>query len=113
MAPNLVTLTGWFIIVIDLVIIFAFDTTMSKVLPLWVYFISAFSIWFYQTMDAVDGKQARRTGTSGPLGQLFDHGCDAITTTFVVAIFLQSAILGTEPDLQSMFCLYLSSHVSI
>ena len=88
MAPNLVTLTGWFIIVIDLAIIFCFDTTMSKVLPLWVYFASAFSVWFYQTMDAVDGKQARRTGTSGPLGQLFDHGCDAITTTFIVTIFL-------------------------
>jgi phosphatidylserine synthase len=29
-------------------------------------------------MDAIDGKQARRTGTSGPLGELFDHGCDAI-----------------------------------
>jgi len=31
-------------------------------------------------MDAVDGKQARRTGTSSPLGQLFDHGCDAWAT---------------------------------
>jgi ethanolaminephosphotransferase len=31
-------------------------------------------------MDAVDGKQARRTGSSSPLGQLFDHGCDALGT---------------------------------
>eukprot|EP00201_Polytomella_parva_P004679 CAMPEP_0175087118 /NCGR_PEP_ID=MMETSP0052_2-20121109/29649_1 /TAXON_ID=51329 ORGANISM="Polytomella parva, Strain SAG 63-3" /NCGR_SAMPLE_ID=MMETSP0052_2 /ASSEMBLY_ACC=CAM_ASM_000194 /LENGTH=298 /DNA_ID=CAMNT_0016359421 /DNA_START=221 /DNA_END=1117 /DNA_ORIENTATION=+ len=29
-------------------------------------------------MDCIDGKQARRTGSSSPLGQLFDHGCDAI-----------------------------------
>lgn len=28
----------------------------------------------YQSLDAIDGKQARRTGTSGPLGELFDHG---------------------------------------
>lgn len=34
-------------------------------------------------MDALDGKQARRTGTSSPLGELFDHGCDALTTVFV------------------------------
>lgn len=27
--------------------------------------------------DCMDGKQARRTGSSSPLGQLFDHGCDA------------------------------------
>jgi len=31
-------------------------------------------------MDALDGKQARRTKTSSPLGELFDHGCDAVTT---------------------------------
>jgi hypothetical protein len=28
----------------------------------------------YQTLDALDGKQARRTKTSSPLGELFDHG---------------------------------------
>jgi len=28
----------------------------------------------------MDGKQARKTGNSSPLGMLFDHGCDAITT---------------------------------
>lgn len=33
----------------------------------------------YITLDNVDGKQARRTGSSSPLGQMFDHGCDAIT----------------------------------
>ena len=29
---------------------------------------------FYKTFDAVDGKQARRTNSSSPLGELFDHG---------------------------------------
>ena len=32
----------------------------------------------YLHLDCLDGKQARRTGTSSPLGQLFDHGCDAL-----------------------------------
>jgi ethanolaminephosphotransferase len=31
------------------------------------------------TLDAIDGKQARRTGSSSALGELFDHGCDAIS----------------------------------
>lgn len=31
-------------------------------------------LFVYQSLDAIDGKQARRTGTSGPLGELFDHG---------------------------------------
>jgi len=31
----------------------------------------------------IDGKQARRTGSSGPLGELFDHGLDSWTTVFI------------------------------
>lgn len=27
----------------------------------------------YSTMDNLDGKQARRTGTSSPLGELFEY----------------------------------------
>lgn len=38
----------------------------------------------YITLDNVDGKQARRTGSSSPLGQMFDHGCDAITFNLAV-----------------------------
>lgn len=33
-----------------------------------------FSLKTCQTFDAVDGKQARRTNSSSPLGELFDHG---------------------------------------
>ena len=29
-------------------------------------------------LDEMDGKQARKTGNSSPLGMLFDHGCDSI-----------------------------------
>lgn len=28
----------------------------------------------------MDGKHARNTGNSSPLGLLVDHGCDALTT---------------------------------
>jgi len=34
-------------------------------------------------IDGLDGKQARRTSTSGPLGELFDHGLDSWTTVFI------------------------------
>lgn len=34
----------------------------------------ALGLFAYQTFDAIDGKQARRTGTGSPLGELFDHG---------------------------------------
>jgi hypothetical protein len=37
-------------------------------------------LFIYQSLDAIDGKQARRTGSSTPLGELFDHGCDSVST---------------------------------
>ena len=33
--------------------------------------------------DGTDGKQARRTKTSSPLGELFDHGIDSWATLFM------------------------------
>lgn len=33
----------------------------------------ALGLFLYTSFDAVDGKQARRTGSSSPLGELFDH----------------------------------------
>ena len=43
----------------------------------------ALGLFIYQTLDAIDGKQARRTGSSNALGELFDHGCDSMSTIFV------------------------------
>jgi ethanolaminephosphotransferase len=34
-------------------------------------------------LDGIDGKQARRTGSSGPLGELFDHGLDSFTAGLI------------------------------
>jgi ethanolaminephosphotransferase len=45
----------------------------------WAVYLVAITQFSYFTLDNVDGKQARRTGSSSPLGQMFDHGCDAIT----------------------------------
>ena len=39
------------------------------------------NIYFFQTLDAVDGKHARNTQSSSSLGQLFDHGWDALSWT--------------------------------
>ncbi|EDQ88883.1 uncharacterized protein MONBRDRAFT_32708 [Monosiga brevicollis MX1] len=52
--------------------------------PSWAYVLTALGLFFYQTMDNLDGKQARRTGNASPLGELFDHGCDAVSTVVVV-----------------------------
>lgn len=48
--------------------------------PLWAYIACACGLFIYQSLDAIDGKQARRTNSSTPLGELFDHGCDSLST---------------------------------
>jgi phosphatidylglycerophosphate synthase len=63
-----------------------------------------------QTFDAVDGKQARRTNSSSPLGELFDHGCDALACA--VRLFtnfspLHVPIYGKSCEL-IVFILYIS-----
>ena len=72
--PNLVTLLALAFALSATAMIAVFDPTYEKPLPSWLCYFSAFATFMYQTLDAIDGKQARRTGSSSPLGQLFDHG---------------------------------------
>ncbi|XP_078490444.1 ethanolaminephosphotransferase 1-like isoform X1 [Ciona intestinalis] len=59
--------------------------------PQWVWLAVAFCVFTYYTLDGCDGIQARRTGTSSPLGELFDHGFDAwnglLHVSTVIALF--------------------------
>ena len=55
----------------------------------------------YSTMDNVDGKQARRTGTSSGLGELFDHGIDSLNCT--LASLLETAAIGLGPTKTGAF----------
>ena len=60
--------------------------------PAWLYYSFALGLFMYQTMDNIDGKQARRTGTSSGLGELFDHGIDSLNCT--LASLLETAAMG-------------------
>jgi len=79
-APNLVTLSGFLQLVISYILTWWCSPDLSTPVPRWVALLTAFSLFMYQTLDAMDGKQARRIGASSPLGQLFDHGCDCLAT---------------------------------
>lgn len=48
----------------------------------------------YQTLDGIDGKQARRTGMSSVLGELMDHGLDAITCLCMTAVLAHCMSFG-------------------
>ncbi|EON99064.1 putative cdp-alcohol phosphatidyltransferase protein [Phaeoacremonium minimum UCRPA7] len=94
MAPNAITLTGFSFVVINLLTLLWYNPTLDQDCPTWVYFTWAAGLFLYQTFDAVDGTQARRTHQSGPLGELFDHGVDALNTSLEVLIFAASQNMG-------------------
>merc|ERR1719410_2699499 len=50
----------------------------------------------YQTLDNMDGKQARRVGCSSALGLLFVHGCDAFNSMLGSANWL--CAMGVKPS---------------
>lgn len=52
-------------------------------------------------MDNIDGKQARRTGTSSGLGELFDHGIDSLNCT--LASLCETAAMGFGPSKTGAF----------
>jgi len=87
-APNLITLIGTLAIFFNysLVAYYCPDFIVTNETPRWLYLSCAFSLFWYQTMDNLDGRQARRTKTSSQLGELFDHGCDSIVVGLTAGV---------------------------
>ncbi|XP_041050638.1 choline/ethanolaminephosphotransferase 1-like isoform X1 [Carcharodon carcharias] len=103
-APNVITITGLVLNVCTTLILMVYCPTATEQAPLWAYLACALGLFIYQTLDAIDGKQARRTNSSSPLGELFDHGCDSLSTVFVVLGICIAVQLGTNPDWMFFCC---------
>jgi phosphatidylglycerophosphate synthase len=103
LAPNLVTLSGLAMIFVshDLLISYAPGLDGENA-PWWVHLFAGLSIIIYINLDCMDGKQARRTKTSSPLGQLFDHGCDALATGLIITNVGTSVSLPLSPTMVLM-----------
>ncbi|KAE8658878.1 Choline/ethanolaminephosphotransferase 1 [Hibiscus syriacus] len=75
-----------------------FTTTKMGSFCTWVTSISISGLYLLagNTFDAVDGKQARKTNSSSPLGELFDHGSDALACAFETMAFGSTAMCGGD-----------------
>ena len=76
--PNIITLMDFLSIFISHVIIAYYSWDFNTPLPRWVCIVGGLCYFSYFTLDCLDGKQARKTKSSSPLGMMFDHGCDAL-----------------------------------
>ncbi|VVD00043.1 ethanolaminephosphotransferase 1-like [Leptidea sinapis] len=103
-APNVLTFAGFLLTVLDFVLLSYYDydytaastrvrnqtlaetlDVPSEVIPQSLWYLLAVFLFLAYTLDGIDGKQARRTQTSGPLGELFDHGLDSYSVFFIPA----------------------------
>ena len=97
LAPTVITFVGFLAEVISFIVTFIDTDFMENEPSSFVCIFDGVMLLFYQTLDNLDGKQARRTGSSSSLGQFFDHGCDAITgclELMKVAMVLDFGVTG-------------------
>lgn len=94
LAPNVLTLAGALVLMGCYTLISVLDwrfeanSTPTHNLPQWVWLLAALCTFSAHLLDGTDGKQARRTGSSGPTGELFDHGLDSwATVPFTLTLF--------------------------
>lgn len=103
-APNLITVSGLIVNIITTLILVWYSPDARAEAPRWAFFLCALGLFVYQSLDAIDGKQARRTDSSSPLGELFDHGCDSISTVFVALSACVAVKLGYYPSWMFFQC---------
>lgn len=124
---------GFLMTVVNFILIAYYDwgfeaanSETGNTVPAWVWTVAAINILIYYNLgelgeqrnqlllyynvislsDGMDGKQARRTGTSGPLGELFDHGLDSYSAA-LIPIYLFS-LFGTHdlPPIRMFFVIW-------
>merc|ERR1711894_2752 len=104
-APNLITITGLVISMVAALLLIYHCPSAREEVSGWIPLALAITMFVYQTLDAIDGKQARRTGSSNALGELFDHGCDSLSTVFVCLAGACSMGMGYLPYWMMYQCL--------
>jgi hypothetical protein len=105
MAPNMVTSLGGLHCVLSYFVVRYFSRDYDEPVPDWVILLCAYCSFSCYTLDCMDGKQARRTHQSSPLGQLFDHG-KFTQVLFYLIIFLQPFVLPCASILVESFFLF-------
>ncbi|XP_013175150.1 PREDICTED: cholinephosphotransferase 1 isoform X2 [Papilio xuthus] len=104
LAPNLITILGLIVNVVTTLILVWYSPDARQEVPRWACAACALGVFVYQSLDAIDGKQARRTGSQSPLGELFDHGCDSISTVFIALGACIAVKLGEYPTWMFFQC---------
>ncbi|KAL9643720.1 hypothetical protein ABK040_016166 [Willaertia magna] len=114
-APNTITVLGFLGILLGfgLLIINNPNLESNHVNGIF-YFLNGILLFYYQTMDAIDGKHARNTKNSSPLGELVDHGLDALVGYFQIIVLMSGLNLNNSfYSLIVIIIYYITSFIMI
>jgi len=120
-APNTLTLSGFLFIILQFCVLSYYDYDFYSsadqypdypAIPQIIWLLSALCIFLAHTLDGIDGKQARRTKTSGPLGELFDHGLDSWAALFM-PLGIYSVLGRGEFGVDPLNALYVIMFVTV
>ncbi|XP_068788867.1 ethanolaminephosphotransferase 1 isoform X4 [Struthio camelus] len=112
-APNVLTFSGFVMILVNYFLISFYDWdytasgTSPGLVPTWVWVFSAFTTFCAYTLDSIDGKHARRTQSSSPLGELFDHGLDSWATSIFLLSFFSVSSRDNGKTGVSVYTMYI------
>uniref|UniRef100_A0A8D0FQG0 Ethanolaminephosphotransferase 1 n=1 Tax=Strix occidentalis caurina TaxID=311401 RepID=A0A8D0FQG0_STROC len=112
-APNVLTFSGFVMILVNYFLISFYDWdytasgTSPGLVPTWVWLFSAFTTFCAYALDSIDGKHARRTQSSTPLGELFDHGLDSWATSIFVLSFFSVCSRDNGKTGVSVYTMYI------
>ncbi|CAH1258837.1 CEPT1 [Branchiostoma lanceolatum] len=104
-APNVISFLGLAALVITTFPLFFYCPTATEEVPWWFYTNIVIGLFLIQTLDGLDGIQARRTGNGSPIGAIVDSACDIIANGICITSISVAMQLGTSPEL--MFYLHL------
>lgn len=85
-SPNVLTLLGFLNVLVAYFLVWFYCPTFTERAPRWVWFVVSGLLFWYRTLDNMDGKQARKLGCGSALGLSLDHGCDAVSSVLIPAI---------------------------
>ncbi|EEC19621.1 sn-1,2-diacylglycerol ethanolamine- and cholinephosphotranferase, putative, partial [Ixodes scapularis] len=95
-APCVLTCLGLGINVGCCLLLLSYSSDLCSEAPWWTFALCALSLFLYQLLDALDGKQSLRVQNTA-LEEVYDHGCDALSTFFVTMSMAIATRLGDFP----------------
>jgi ethanolaminephosphotransferase len=90
-----------------ILIVVLYGSDMGGEVSPWFCYFLGIAFFIYLLCDNSDGKQARRTGTSSPLGMLLDHGMDSVTA--VINNFILQRVMNIGNCYLNLFAMLVST----